>query len=79
MAEEGIQLFKVYPNPTNGAFMIAGEGQFSYTITTANGKIIQSNKAFDSATVDLSDYADGIYFVTFQFEDDVKTLKVTKK
>lgn len=78
-AEEGINLFKVYPNPTNGAFMIAGEGQFSYTITTANGKIIQSNKAFDSATVDLSDYADGIYFVTVQFEDDVKTLKVTKK
>jgi hypothetical protein len=68
----------LYPNPTSGLITVDLEnqlfGDMNVTIVTINGKEIYSNK-FEKTTehfsgeVDLSDKAEGIYFITFTLEN----------
>jgi len=60
--------FVVYPNPTNG-FFIVSFGSFSkykeVTIYSRDGRVIKSNKVENSSemTIDLTSYPEGLYFI----------------
>ena len=62
------------PNPTSGSFELnlAGKSQtFSYKVLDVTGKILvqQQEVALNgkyTATIDLSDYSNGIYFILVQ-------------
>ncbi|MBX7155090.1 MAG: T9SS type A sorting domain-containing protein [Bacteriodetes bacterium] len=74
LSKESTQLF-VYPNPANKELLIRFEGMpediaernFEYVLefTDALGKTIQkrSIKAMETTTLDIQDYAEGIYYV----------------
>ena len=70
---------QLYPNPTTGNINILAQGEYVYTVSAINGDVLMSSKAVDNETLSLEGYANGIYLVTVTMDDEVRTLKVTKK
>ncbi len=69
--EETLQLASVFPNPVSGFTTVTFQTQLekvTYSIIDINGKIIRSNTwntvtGTNSKTLDLSDLAEGVYFI----------------
>lgn len=57
-----IQL-NIYPNPTASFVTVSSERTFSYFLTNTAGKILRKEDNAESYMIDLSEYADGIYFL----------------
>ena len=78
LSEIGIS---IYPNPSNGIFNIETEGNYEVTITDISGKVIQRKDVACnvSTTIDLTNNANGIYFIKFQNNEVVKTIKIIKQ
>ena len=72
----------VYPNPTNGTLQIQ-HSEFliqNVEVYDAYGKMLHVVNVNDnSATIDLSDYASGTYFVKIVTENGVVTKRVVKQ
>ena len=72
----------IYPNPTNGIFnLYIGsqiEEQFTYKVTNSLGLLIVSEKmdANKTQSIDLSSNSAGVYFVTIQGANGIKTEKI---
>lgn len=68
-----------YPNPTTGVVNISNAGAFIHTVTTTDGRALQTVAGSDH--VDLSYYAAGVYFVriTDKVGGLVKNIKVLKQ
>lgn len=68
----------IYPNPTNGMFMISlPKANFSYTVTDVLGNIVLSNNVIGNKTsVDLSNSAKGAYLVKIDTDNGSVTKKV---
>jgi len=63
----------IYPNPSNGQFVINVDKLSDYTleITDVTGKIIlKDNVTTSSKTVDLKDFAKGVYFVKLTIDGE---------
>lgn len=69
--------FAVYPNPTDGRFTATANLKGRIVLRNALGEVIQTavNTQSSSIELDLSPFAKGIYFVTFENED----ARITKK
>lgn len=81
--ESGILLA---PNPTNGEFAISTlnySGQVSIEVMDLTGKLIYSTienlDASSSATIDLTDAANGIYIVNVSNMTETRSIRVVKK
>ena len=62
----------VYPNPGNGRFEIRTNGTYeSYTVLSITGATIRSGtlKQRDKLILDLSDHAEGVYFLLMRDGD----------
>lgn len=74
---------KVYPNPTSKMLYISHPelNSFSITITEMNGKQIYSGLIMKESALDISNYVQGIYFVTIENKETNKknTYKIIKK
>ncbi|MBN2663305.1 MAG: T9SS type A sorting domain-containing protein, partial [Bacteroidales bacterium] len=69
----------LYPNPSTGIFTIQNATGFDIVISDVNGKIILTKKLDNNtSTINLSGYANGIYFIEFSNKDVVKTMKLIK-
>jgi subtilisin-like proprotein convertase family protein len=72
----------IYPNPTNGIFNLyigsQVEEQFTYKVTNSLGQLIVSEKmdANKTKSIDLSGNSAGVYFVTIQGANGIKTEKI---
>lgn len=82
-ADKGItqSFLKIYPNPVKGQFRISCDSDlpFSLTISTDKGEIIRELKSLtNTLEIDLSTYAQGIYFITIRSKDFVTTRKIVK-
>lgn len=79
-----ISSIKVYPNPVE-TFLNIEVGDTSaeslqIVIFTADGKIIEQTESKDRfIQLDFSDKSDGIYVVTIQFGDAVRSWRIIKK
>ncbi|NOQ74253.1 MAG: T9SS type A sorting domain-containing protein [Crocinitomix sp.] len=69
----------VFPNPTSDHITIEFEGEFNYSLVSLNGKILSVTKAVNQTTLDLSEFADGIYFLEIQSENVSEFVKVLKQ
>jgi len=57
-------LFRIFPNPTNGTFVLETENNVSFKITNLIGQtIISGNLEIGTNNIDVSDLNDGIYFI----------------
>ncbi len=72
----------IYPNPTNGVFnLFIGsqiEESFTYKVTNSLGQLIVSEKLESNKTqvIDLTGKGAGVYFVTIQGANGIKTEKI---
>jgi hypothetical protein len=78
IGESGMASVSVYPNPTSGQVNITAQGTFTYVVKSVKGDIIVTNTATGSDLIELADVADGIYYITVQMNESVKTFKVVK-
>ncbi|MBK9284614.1 MAG: T9SS type A sorting domain-containing protein [Sphingobacteriaceae bacterium] len=71
---------KLYPNPTVGSFVLELAANTNVDIYEITGKVIYTNFLQEgSYKIDLSDFANGIYFVQLKQDNSVKTLKLIKE
>ncbi len=58
--------FNMYPNPTKGIVNIQFEGTYNIMVLNSVGQVVLTNKKHNNATIDLTNQADGIYFIRIQ-------------
>ena len=72
--------FNIYPNPTNGLFIISTNNNEPCDIIITNllgQEIIQlTNNGFDPISVDLNNHESGIYTVKLLYGDKVSTKSI---
>lgn len=72
----------IYPNPTNGLFNLfigsSTEEVFTYKVTNNLGQVMETKtiSGNENHPIDLTDNAAGIYFVTIQGTNGLKTEKI---
>lgn len=69
----------IFPNPSSGLFTISlnNKGGVSYTISTIEGKIIQTGEAMnDNFIIDLENERKGIYFIKIRQANTSNLLKL---
>lgn len=77
--ENEISKLEVYPNPTTGLVKIQTEASEQISIYDASGKLVFSAIAnTNSVEIDLSDFENGMYFITAVSADEVRSTKVIK-
>jgi len=73
----------IYPNPTNGKVTITlyKLETLSYELLSLEGKVISSQNGIYSNQfeIDLSDQANGIYWLKIETQNELKTLKLVKQ
>ena len=73
--------FKVYPNPANNFVSITAESAdaFNLKVTDLSGKVMMNNElsGIDN-TIDVSNYAAGIYLFEIKAGNRTDTIKVVK-
>lgn len=73
------QVLEIYPNPTTNNLFINNPGKFNYQLIAINGDILETGSAIDQKQVDLSQLANGVYFIQVKNDSEVLTQKVIKK
>ncbi|MDP1803186.1 MAG: T9SS type A sorting domain-containing protein [Bacteroidota bacterium] len=68
--------FLVYPNPSNGIFIIKTENSIDLTITDALGKIIRSVSLNNNEQLEVKGLANGLYFITGLSSNNYYKVKV---
>ncbi|MBP5668214.1 MAG: T9SS type A sorting domain-containing protein [Salinivirgaceae bacterium] len=54
----------IYPNPTISFVNVSASKFFSYILTDARGVVLRREDENTSFIIDMSEYADGVYFIT---------------
>lgn len=68
----------VYPSPTSGNITVENSGKSVLSIISIEGKKMYTSEIHGNATLDLSDYAEGIYLVSIRNGNSVKYQKIIK-
>ncbi len=72
--------FTVFPNPAREVLHIQGEGQFAVNIYSLDGKIhLSREELFQIATLELSDFPSGIYFLQIRQGNQLLTKRLVKQ
>lgn len=79
LQDNGLKSVVLYPNPTSGVSTIDIKGAFELEISDASGKMIAHKKSGNNDQVDVSAFANGIYFVKIRQENAEKVLKLFKR
>lgn len=69
----------IYPNPTADWVTIKMDGVFTFSLVSINGKVLSTHKAVDQKNIDLSGFADGVYFIEIQSDAGTQSLKLIKQ
>jgi len=68
----------IFPNPNNGTFTIQGIINATYNIRSFTGQIIQSGELKNDTNIDISNEAQGVYFVSISIDNQVITKRIVK-
>ena len=74
--EENDGDIQVYPNPTTGLLNVSGNGAMHISVSNMLGQKLMETTAEGNATLDLSQYGQGIYLVRIATENGVSVQKV---
>lgn len=69
---------EISPNPVKGIFQVNGISQGTYQIQDAKGRIIQSGNMKNNLSIDISQEAKGVYFISIHAENEVITRRIIK-
>lgn len=78
--ESYLELINVYPNPTTGIFHIEMKqsGEFNLDVYNSIGEKVSGGNINDNTIIDLTKFADGIYFIQIMNDKKSKTIKIIK-
>ena len=76
VAENSKMQVKVYPNPAEDVVNVTAEGLRNVELIDMMGRIISRNESSETATIDLSGLAPGIYFLRLTTENSVATQRL---
>ncbi len=81
LANENLQLFKIYPNPANATLNIATQGQTidNIKIFSMFGSLVYDIQDVKGAQVDVSKLASGTYFIRITSGETTVTRKFVKE
>jgi len=68
----------ISPNPNTGIFTIQGIPNVTYQILNASGQIIQQGEMKDDVLLDISDVAQGVYFISVTIDDETFVKRIVK-
>ncbi len=68
--------FNLYPNPTKGKVQIRFEGAYNVVVMNSVGQVIMTREMQNNSTIDLTNKADGIYFIRIQNATNLFTKQV---
>jgi hypothetical protein len=76
-----INNLRIYPNPTKNIIHVSCDELITgYKICNISGQKLQEMKTnFNEENIDISNYANGIYFITIQANDKNKVVKIIKE
>ncbi|MBN2776967.1 MAG: T9SS type A sorting domain-containing protein, partial [Bacteroidales bacterium] len=67
----------IYPNPSSGIFNIESEILSTIVITDVTGRVILTTDLINKNTeIDLSNYGNGVYFISFILDNKTTTRKI---
>lgn len=66
----------IFPNPSNGKFIIEGAGKGKLELTDINGKLICTSDIKENSEIDLSYLEKGLYFARIVMEDRIFVKKI---
>lgn len=67
---------KMFPNPASNNITISGEGSFSFSLFDISGKLLLKKSGFNSETIDISGFAEGVYLGRINDNNGSYTTKV---
>ncbi len=81
--ENGFAGLNIYPNPTMGVMNVtlpnANEGAvFQLQLTNVSGQVLVQKTVTENTQIDLSDFAEGVYFLNLQNGEEVFTQRIIK-
>lgn len=68
---------RIYPNPVSEVLYIDGIDNGNITLTSVTGKVVYRNKNVKS--IDVSSLSSGVYLLTIQDKDMIRTTRILKK
>jgi hypothetical protein len=78
--ENELMQVSVYPNPVENKLTIEAEKEVKFTISDASGRIVYTSEvAVQKATIDVSGFQSGVYFVNLENNANISTLRFIKK
>ncbi len=69
---------KAYPNPTVNHVNIELAGSFSYTLLTAKGNVVLSGNGYNKETINMENFAEGVYFFDIKSDLENTIIQVIK-
>ena len=77
---ENVVSFNVYPNPVSDNLVIETEANIeAVTIYTVTGVVVYSEVDFNNNTIDVSDFANGVYIMKVRTENGEAVQRFIKK
>lgn len=73
--------FKVFPNPSNGIYHIEtnGASSFEYALMDVQGKVLLSNDSTGNTSIDIREFASGIYILEINDGNKRNRVRLLKK
>jgi len=68
----------IFPNPNTGIFDVQTTVQGTYKILNTSGQIIQTGDMKNNLSIDISQEAQGVYFISIQMDNEVITKRMIK-
>lgn len=74
------ELISIFPNPTSEIITIENDRPIKVRLKDINGKILSNHISFSgSLQINLSNYSEGIYFISIEDETSIITKKIVKQ
>jgi hypothetical protein len=75
--EESVEMFSVYPNPTNNMLtIIAGNTEFTYVLFNDMGQAVVKGDAHGAVQVSVESLAKGVYFLRITSNQQMRMEKI---
>ncbi len=68
----------ILPNPNTGTFQVEGIPRGTYNLLNTKGQIIQSGQLESGTLIDISQAAQGVYFIQMMIDEQMVTRRVVK-
>jgi hypothetical protein len=81
LTNENLSDFNIYPNPTQNNLTIENDGhlKFSFSISDIQGKVMHKQpKAIEHASINLSQFPTGIYFLSITTKEFSQVVKIIR-